>query len=121
MLVLTKTASDKIMNDMNNVTYVGLGYNGAEKTGNGYSRVSVPSGLFVFDSEDASYYYYKNFSQISFPSATGDWGSINEIYFFDNSGNKLYAFTLDSALSIVTGVTFVISAGGLVLKVKKQS
>jgi hypothetical protein len=121
MLVLTKTVSDKIIGDMNNITSVGLGYNGTEKVGNGYARVNVSSGLFVFDSEDVSYYYYKNSSQISFPSATGDWGSINEIYFFDSSGNKLYTFTLDSAIGIITGVTFVINAGGLVLRVKKQS
>ena len=121
MLVLTKTVSDEIIGNMNNITSVGLGYNGTEKVGNGYTRVNVSSGLFVFDSEDVSYYYYKNSSQISFPNATGDWGSINEIYFFDSSGNKLYAFTLDSALSIITGVTFVINAGGLILKVKKQS
>jgi len=120
MLVLAKIVSDKIISDMNSVTSVGLGYNGTEKAGNGYARVNVSSGLFVFDSEDASYYYYKNSSQISFPSATGDWGNINEIYFFDNSGNKLYTFVTDSVLSIITGVTFVINAGGLVLKVKKQ-
>jgi len=121
MLILTRTASDKIISDMNSIVSIGLGYNGTEKAGNGYARVTVSSGLFVFDSEDESYYYYKNSSQISFPSATGDWGSINEIYFFDSSGNKLYTFTLDSALSIITGVTFVINAGGLVLKVKKQN
>jgi hypothetical protein len=121
MLVLTKIVSDKIISDMNNVAYVGLGYNGAEKAGSGYARVSVPSGLFVFDSEDVSYYYYKNSSQISFPSATDNWGSINEIYFFDSPGNKLYTFTMDSALSIIKGVTFVINSGGLVLKVNKQS
>jgi len=121
MLVLTKIVSDKIIGDINSVASVGLGYNGTEKAGNGYARVNVSSGLFVFDSEDASYYYYKNSSQVSFPSATGNWVNINEIYFFDSSGNKLYTFTLDSALSIITGVTFVINAGGLVLRVKKQS
>jgi len=121
MLVLTKIVSDKIIGDMNNVASIGLGYNGTEMSGNGYSRVSVPLGLFTFSSEDVSYYYYKNSSQILFPNATGNWGSINEIYFFDSSGNKLYTFTLDSALGIITGVTFVINAGGLVLKVSKQS
>jgi len=121
MLVLTKTVSDRIISDMNNVASVGLGYNGSEISGNGYARANVSSGLFTFDSEDASYYYYKNSSQISFPSATGSWGSINEVYFFDSSGSRVYTFTLDSTLSIVTGVTFVINAGGLVLKVGKQS
>jgi len=121
MLVLTRTVSDNIIGGMNNIASVGLGYNGVEKAGNGYARVSVSSGLFVFDSEDVSYYYYKNSSQISFPSATGDWGSINEIYFLDSSGNRVYTFIMDSAISIITGVTFVINAGGLVLKVRKQS
>jgi len=121
MLVLTRTVSDKIISGMNNIASVGLGYNGTEKVGKGYARVNVSSGLFIFNSEDVSYYYYKNSSQISFPSATGDWGSINEIYFFDSSGNKLYTFTLDSPLSIITGVTFVINAGGLILRVKKES
>ena len=121
MLVLAKTVSDKIIGDMNNIASVGLGYNGTEKVGNGYARVNVSSGLFVFDSEDVSYYYYKNSSQITFPGATGDWGGINEIYFFDSSGNKVYTFTLDSTISIITGVTFVINVGGLVLRVKKQS
>jgi len=121
MLVLTKIVSDKIVGDINNIASIGLGYNGVEKVGNGYTRVNVSSGPFVFDSEDASYYYYKNSAQITFPNATGDWGSINEIYFFDSSGNKVYTFVMDSAIGITTGITFVINAGGLVLKVEKQS
>jgi hypothetical protein len=121
MLVLTRIGSDKIIDDMNNIVSIGLGYNGVEKVGNGYDRASVSSGLFGFDSEDEYFYYYKNSSQIAFPNATGDWGSINEIYFFDSSGNKIYTLVMDSVIGITTGITFVINAGGLILKVKKQS
>jgi hypothetical protein len=120
MLVITRTVSDSIINDLNNVASVGLGYNGAEVVGSGYSRVSVSSGLFLYDHEDGTYYYYVNSSAITFPTATGNWGYVNEIYFIDSNGTILYVFVLDSPISIINGITFSINSGGLVLKVRRS-
>jgi hypothetical protein len=120
MLVITKAVSDAIIDDLNGVVSVGLGYNGTEVVGGGYSRVSVGSDLFSYTSDDVTYYYYSNSSAITFPTATGSWGSINEIYFIDSSGSVVYTFVLDSAISIINGIAFSINQGGLVLKVKKS-
>jgi len=120
MLVITRTASDAIINDLNNVASVGLGYNGTEISGGGYSRVSVGSGLFSYDHDDGTYYYYTNSSAITFPTATGNWGYVNEIYFINSNGTIVYTFVLDSPISIINGITFSINKGGLALKVKKS-
>jgi len=120
MLVLTKTVTDSFINDMNAVTTAGLGYNGTEMSGAGYVRVNVPSGFFVYDSEDQTYYYYKNGAALVFPSAQSFWGNMNEIYFFDSTGAKVYTFVTDSTIVIATGITFSINAGGLLLKIKKS-
>jgi hypothetical protein len=120
MLILTKTVTDSFINDMNVVATAGLGYNGTEISGTGYARVNVPSGFFVYDSEDQIYYYYKNRDALVFPSAESFWGNINEIYFFDSAGTKVYTFVTDSTIIISTGITFSINAGGLLLKVKKS-
>jgi hypothetical protein len=120
MLVLTRTISDRLMNEINTVTKAGLGYNGTEISGVGYARVNIPSGFFVYDSEDVTYYYYKNGSSLVFPAAGSFWGNMNEIYFFDSSNNKVYTFVTDSVIVIATGITFSINAGGLILKIKKS-
>jgi len=120
MLVLTRTISDRLISDISAVSKAGLGYNGTEISGVGYTRVDVPSGFFVYDSEDVTYYYYKNGSSLVFPAAGNFWGNMNEIYFFDSSGNRVYTFVTDSTIVIATGITFSINAGGLILKIKKS-
>jgi hypothetical protein len=120
MLVLTRTITDKLINDINAVTQAGLGYNGTEISGAGYARVNVPPGFFVYNSEDQTYYYYKNGAALVFPAAQSFWGSMNEIYFFDSAGNKVYTFMTDSTIMIATGITFSINAGGLLLQIKKS-
>jgi hypothetical protein len=95
--------------------YVGLytsdpgdGNTGTEVSGGSYARVSVSFGA---PSNGVS----TNSASVTFPTATGTWGTVTHIGILDalTSGNLLYHTALDSSKSIASGDVFTISTGNL--------
>lgn len=95
--------------------YVGLytsdpgdGNTGTEVSGGSYARVSVSFGA---PSNGVS----TNSASVTFPTATGTWGTVTHIGILDalTTGNLLYHTALDSSKSIASGDVFTISTGNL--------
>jgi hypothetical protein len=95
--------------------YVGLytddpgeGNTGTEVSGGSYARTSVTFGA---PSNGVS----TNSAAVTFPTATGTWGTVTHIGILDasTSGNLLYHTPLDSSKSIASGDVFTISSGNL--------
>lgn len=98
-----------------NATYVGLytatpdpSGGGTEVSGNGYARqkgnFSAPASGVIASTGD-----------ITFPQATGAWGTITHFGVFDavTGGNLLYYAALTSARSVLTGDTVKFPSGQL--------
>ncbi|MEM4658701.1 MAG: hypothetical protein QXX77_09815 [Candidatus Methanosuratincola sp.] len=81
---------------------------GTEVSGGGYARQAV-----TFNA--ASGGTTLNSSDITFPTATANWGTITHVALFDAStgGNMLYYGALTSSVVINSGQQFVILAGDL--------
>lgn len=95
--------------------YVGLyttdpgeGNTGTEVSGGSYARTAVTFGS---PSNGVS----TNSGAVTFPTATGTWGTITHIGILDasTSGNLLYYTPLDASKSIASGDVFTISTGNL--------
>ena len=95
--------------------YVGLyttdpgeGNTGTEVSGGSYARVSVSFGA---PSNGVS----TNSASVTFPTATGTWGTVTHIGILDalTGGNLLYYTPLDASKSIASGDVFTISTGNL--------
>jgi hypothetical protein len=95
--------------------YVGLyttdpgeGNTGTEVSGGSYARTAVTFGA---PSNGVS----TNSGAVTFPTATGTWGTITHIGILDasTSGNLLYYTPLDASKSIASGDVFTISTGNL--------
>lgn len=96
-------------------TYLGLytsdpgeGNTGTEVSGGSYARQSITFGA-------PSNGVTTNSASITFPTATGNWGTITHVGILDasTSGNLLYYTPLDSSKVVNTGDVFVISTGNL--------
>jgi hypothetical protein len=81
---------------------------GTEVSGGSYARTAVTFGA---PSNGASL----NSADVTFPTATGSWGTVGWIGINDAStaGNLLYHTALDTAKAIDTGDIFKISTGNL--------
>lgn len=97
------------------VVYVGLytsdpgeGNTGTEVSGGSYARTAVTFGA---PSNGVS----TNSASVTFPTATGTWGTVTHIGILDalTSGNLLYYTPLDASKSIASGDVFTISTGNL--------
>lgn len=95
--------------------YVGLyttdpgeGNTGTEVSGGSYARTAVTFGA---PSNGVS----TNSASVTFPTATGTWGTVTHVGILDasTSGNLLYYTALDSSKSIASGDVFTISTGNL--------
>lgn len=95
--------------------YVGLytsdpgeGNTGTEVSGGSYARVAVTFGA---PSNGVS----TNSASVTFPTATGNWGTVSHIGILDalTSGNLLYYTALDASKTIASGDVFTISTGNL--------
>ena len=95
--------------------YVGLytddpgeGSTGTEVSGGSYARTAVTFGA---PSNGVS----TNSASVTFPTATGTWGTVTHIGILDaaTSGNLLYYTPLDASKSIASGDVFTISTGNL--------
>lgn len=81
---------------------------GTEVSGGSYARQSVTFGA---PSNGVS----TNSADVTFPTATGSWGTVAYIGLRDASsgGNLLYHTPLDSSKSVASGDVFKISSGNL--------
>ena len=81
---------------------------GAEVSGGSYARTAVTFGA---PSSGVSL----NSADVTFPTATGSWGTVGWIGINDasTSGNLLYHTPLDVAKAITTGDVFKIATGNL--------
>lgn len=86
----------------------GEGNTGTEVIGGSYARVAV---TFDAPSNGVSI----NSASVTFPTATGTWGTISHIGILDalTTGNLLYYTPLDATKSITSGDVFTISTGNL--------
>ena len=81
---------------------------GTELSGNGYARQVITCSA-------ASSGSITNSSQISFPTATGSWGTVSHAGVFDasSSGNLLFHGALSSSKAIESGDVLKIDASSL--------
>lgn len=81
---------------------------GTEVSGGSYARTAVTMGA---PSNGVS----TNSADVTFPTATGSWGTVGWIGIYDasTSGNLLYHTPLDTAKAITSGDIFKISTGNL--------
>ena len=87
---------------------------GTEISGNAYARAAVStSGGFSAPSGGAS----NNLADITFPAATGTWGTITHVAIFDASsgGNLLYHGALQTPKIVNAGDTLRLPAGDLIV------
>lgn len=79
-----------------------------EVSGNGYARQSATFGSASGGSASTS-------ATITFPAATGNWGTITHVAIIDNStsGNVLFWGAVTTSKTIETGDTFQITSGNL--------
>ena len=82
---------------------------GTEVSGNGYARQSV-----AFDAPSPSG-ETQNTAAITFPTATGDWGTIVAWGLFDalTTGNLLYWSLLDADKLLTSGKSFKFDVGNI--------
>lgn len=78
----------------------------AEPSGNAYARVEVPSSYWNSSSGGSS----TNSSAITFPTATGSWGTVTHIVLFDDASasdpsNIVMSAALDASLAVVSGMS----------------
>lgn len=81
---------------------------GTEVSGNAYQRTAVTFGA---PSNGVS----TNSGAVTFPTATGSWGTVTHIGIMDasTSGNLLFHTPLDTSKTITSGDIFTISTGNL--------
>lgn len=81
---------------------------GTELTGNGYARVAITFAAASSGSAATN-------ATVTFPTATGSWGSVSHYGIFDaaSGGNLLIHGAFDSAKTIGTGDVFRINSGDL--------
>jgi hypothetical protein len=87
---------------------------GTEVSGGSYARVAVPTGAsseWAAESGGAT----SNSNVITFPTATGDWGTITHCALFDASGggNMLFHKALTASKQIDSGDVFRFPVGDL--------
>ena len=81
---------------------------GTEVSGGSYARTAVTMGA---PSNGVS----TNSADVTFPTATGTWGTVGWIGIYDasTSGNLLYHTALDVSKTVTSGDIFKISSGNL--------
>jgi hypothetical protein len=94
---------------------VDAGTGGTEVSGNNYSRASVTNNNTNWPA--ASSGSKSNGTTITFPTASGSWGTIVAFGIYDasTSGNLLYYGSLSTAQVIANGNTLSFSAGNLTI------
>ena len=85
----------------------------AEPSGNAYARVEIPSSYWG----DAAAGAVANTTAITFPRATGSWGTVTHFAIFDaaTGGNMKRHGALDASLAVTSGIRPVFAVGALTL------
>lgn len=93
------------------------GGNFTEPSGNGYARVAVTNNATNFPA--ATNGSKKNATQITFPQATGAWGTVTYFGIFDSNtaGNLLAFAALTTSKDITTGDTPYFAANSLTISI----
>lgn len=93
---------------------------GTEVSGGSYARVAITRGTGAWDApaDDAGSQKTANTGAITFPTATGSWGTVTHFAIFDasTSGNMLMWSALSSSKSVSSGDTASYAAGALTVK-----
>lgn len=86
---------------------------GTEVTGGSYARVAVVNNTANYPASTAA--TKTNGSAITWPTATGTWGSLVAVGVFDaaSNGNYLIGWTLPTAVLVTSGDTFQVAASQL--------
>ncbi len=94
------------------------GTNFTEPSGNGYARVDAVGAAFAAASGDSAV----NASNITFPEASGSWGTLTHIGAFDaqTGGNLLRFGALDAPVAVASGI-FRLVAGDLVISITEPA
>lgn len=93
------------------------GSSAGEVSGGGYSRVAVTNNTTNWPAATGG--VKKNGTDITFPQATGNWGTVTDFAILDaaTGGNILFYGTLDVAKTIGTGDTFKFPANNITITV----
>lgn len=101
--------------------YIGLstttisdaGGNITEPSGNGYARVAVANNATNFPTASAG--ATSNGTPITFPAATGSWGTITDFFIADaaSGGNILAYGALNASQAVASGETINFAVGAL--------
>lgn len=96
--------------------YVGLRAGGTELSGGSYARVSVTNNTTNFPTVATN--IMVNGVAITFPQATGDWTTADEValYVASSGGSPKYTGILDAPVTVLTGQTRSFAAGDLKVK-----
>jgi hypothetical protein len=91
------------------------GSNFTEPSGNGYSRVAVANNATNFPAASAG--SKSNGTAITFPTATGSWGTVTHFGLYDSAsaGNLIGWGALTTSKSIVNGDTAEFAIGALII------
>jgi len=96
--------------------FVGLRAGGTELTGSGYARVSVTNSVGNWATISAN--IKVNSIAITFPQASADWLSADEValYVASSGGTPKYTGVLDTVVIVRSGQTRSFAAGDLKIK-----
>ena len=96
--------------------YVGLRSGGTELSGSGYARVAVTNNTTNFPNVAAN--TMVNGTVITFPTASADWATADEVAFYiaSSGGTPKYTGVLDSPVLVRSGQTRQFAAGDLKIK-----
>ncbi|MEM4620947.1 MAG: hypothetical protein QW607_12145 [Desulfurococcaceae archaeon] len=117
---ITRQGADALVAKISEASFVGLLNNGTEISGGGYSRVQYTGG-FVFNAETTTYFEYRNASDIIFPIASSNWGTVNQVGLWNaqTGGALLYYSDLSVAKTVTTNDQVVIPAGNFLIRINK--
>ena len=97
-------------------TDAGTGY--SEPPGNGYARVAVANTTTNWSAATGTPTVKTNATAITFPTATGAWGTITYFFIADaaSGGNILMKGQLTTSKSVANGDTLTFAAGDIIVQ-----
>jgi hypothetical protein len=100
---------------LSTTTITDAGGNITEPSGNGYARVTVTNNATNFPA--ASGGSKSNGTIISFPQASGSWGTVTDFFISDaSSGGNIIAYgTLGTSKAVTSGDTLQFAIGALTI------
>lgn len=111
----TFTAGATLYVGLSTTTITDAGGNITEPAGNNYSRVAVTNNVTNFPNSSGG--SKTNGTDITFPTATGSWGTVTDFFISDaSSGGNIYGYgVLSASKAVGTNDTLKIPTGSLTL------